>query len=87
MMYENRIPHFLDKLCSEIGICLPREKRCELAKMDICSENLNDFAREILVAEGLNPATDISILRDVRNRLRDALVAWEEEDVARSVLE
>ena len=50
---QKSIENFLDNLCVQLGFCLPQIEQERIASQD--SWEAIEFAKQVLLAEGLNP--------------------------------
>ncbi len=63
---EKEIDALLGRLCVELGFCLPPSEHDRIASKGYW--NAEDFAKEVIAAEGLNPEYEVKWLREIRNR-------------------
>lgn len=63
---SKELKSLLDKLCIEWGFCIPPLEAELIANLP--HVDADDFARRILVAEGMNPEYEIQWRRKIRNK-------------------
>ena len=62
----------LDRLCTELGFCLPPAERARLVASP--PTTVEDFTKAVFIAEGLDPElADKHLYRQVRDRIVDHL--------------
>jgi hypothetical protein len=64
MNVEEEIRIFLSKLCKDLGICDPLYNLDAFLSKD-CHE-VNEFARQVFIVEGLDPDQDLKLFRQVK---------------------
>ncbi|HHH44846.1 MAG TPA: hypothetical protein ENK49_11975 [Gammaproteobacteria bacterium] len=69
MSLEAEIRGFLDKICVEIGFCLPPKDIEMLASRK--QYIADDFIREIFEIEGLNPDMELKLFRQAKKIFTD----------------
>ena len=60
---------FLDKLCLELGICLPPSEKEKLVSRNAFF--VDDFVREIFIIEGLDLDLHLKLFRQAKKRFTD----------------
>ena len=62
----------LDKLCVELGFCLPPLAKHQLEQAP--PDDASEFARAVFTAEGLDPeSADLHLFRQVRRYIAEAM--------------
>lgn len=75
VMSSQRIQILLDELCIGFGFCLPPEAQARLKKSPPTS--VDDFAKAVFQAEGLDIGADVRLWRQVRDVVLKHFHAWD----------
>jgi hypothetical protein len=72
MLEYNDCQKLLDKLCIDLGFCLPPSKAQDLVNNPPMS--VGEFTNAVFIVEGLNPElADRRLYRQVRDRIQNAV--------------
>jgi hypothetical protein len=66
---EKEIRSFLDEICVDLGFCLPLQ---DIEKL-VARKNyeVDEFVRELFLAEDMNPDLELNLFRQVKRRFTD----------------
>jgi len=71
-MKPTEVRALLDKLCIELGFCLPPLAKHQLEQAP--PDEADEFARAVFTAEGLDPeSADLHLFRQVRRYIAEAM--------------
>lgn len=71
-MKPTEVRVLLDKLCIELGFCLPPLIKHQLEQTP--PDDANEFARVVFTAEGMDPdSADLHLFRQVRRYIAEAM--------------
>jgi hypothetical protein len=65
------MPWLLDELCVELGLCLPPEQRLQVLNQPVV--NVDELTDAVLVAEGIDPALERTLRRQVRAKIESRI--------------
>ncbi|AZZ91825.1 hypothetical protein EUZ85_14235 [Hahella sp. KA22] len=63
---DKEIKNLLGKLCVDLGFCLPPIEQDRIASLGVW--RADEFAKDVISSEGLNPEYEKKWLREIRNR-------------------
>ncbi|MEE9327873.1 MAG: hypothetical protein V3U71_11325 [Cocleimonas sp.] len=64
MSLENEIRKLLNKICIDLGFCLPPSDIERIVLINNCETD--ELVRDIFIVEGLNPDLELSLFREVK---------------------
>ena len=63
---DKEIDNLLGELCVRLGFCIPPKEHDRIASMGYWQAE--EFAKDVISAEGLNPEYEVKWLREIRNK-------------------
>jgi hypothetical protein len=71
---EIAVQQLLDELCVELGLCLPLDEQRRLRESP--PVDVDGFTDAVFAAEGLDPALDKHLRRQVREAIDRRMCSW-----------